>query len=68
MYIDDLNVLKSCEDLINRIVVITIEENATGYLLDTGIFEFLEEQNGGYTFINKKYKNLLGKLDYYIRV
>ena len=36
--------------------------------LETGIFEFLEEQKGGYTFINKKYKNLLGKLDYYIRV
>ena len=65
----DLNVLKSCEDLIGRIAVITIEEkNARGYLLDTGIFEFLEEQKGGYTFINKKYKNLLGKLDYYIRV
>ena len=65
----DLNVLKSCEDLIGRIAVITIEENnARGYLLNTGIFEFLETQNGGYTFINKKYKNLLGTLDYYIRV
>lgn len=64
----DLIVLKSAEDLISKAAVVTIEDgNAAQYLLKKG-FEFLETQNGGHSFINKTYKHLLPKLDYFIRV
>lgn len=65
----DIEVLKSCGDLIKKVAVFTIEDkNAMDYLLSSGHFEFLEYQNGGISAINKKYKYLLNNLDYFIRV
>ena len=64
----DLNVIKSAGESINRIAVITCEDiNCHSYLLNNN-FSFLEEQNGGFSFINNNYKNLLSELDYFIRV
>tara|TARA_R110002074_G_scaffold309006_2_gene479739 strand:- start:248 stop:1012 length:765 start_codon:yes stop_codon:yes gene_type:complete len=65
----DIEVLKSCGDLIDKVAVFTIEDNnASSFLIKTGKFEFLENQNGGISLINIKYKHLLDKLDYFIRV
>lgn len=65
----DIEVLKSCGDLIDKVAVFTIEDsNASSFLINTGKFEFLEHQNGGVSLINIKYKHLLDKLDYFIRV
>lgn len=64
----DLNVIQSAGDSINRIAVITCEDkNCYNYLLNNN-FSFIEEQNGGFSFINNNYKHLLSKLDYFIRV
>ena len=64
----DLEVLLSAENTIERIAVITVEdENCHSYLINNN-FEFLEQQNGGFSYINKKYKHLLSNLDYFIRV
>jgi FkbM family methyltransferase len=65
----DMEVIKSCGDLIDKVAVFTVEDkNAGQFLLNTQKFDFLEAQNGGYSFINKKYKHLSDKLDYFIRV
>ncbi len=65
----DEEIVKSCGDLIDKVEVFTVEDkNAGQYLLYSGKFDFLEEQNGGYSFINKKYKHLINNLDYFIRV
>lgn len=64
----DLKVVKSCGKYLQKIVVITVEdENVSKYLLNNG-FEFLERQNGGISYINKKFLHLKNKIDYFIRV
>jgi len=64
----DMEVIKSCGELIDRVAVFTVEDkNAGHFLLETQKFEFLEQQNGGFSYINKKYKHLSNKLDYFIR-
>jgi FkbM family methyltransferase len=64
----DLDVLLSAGNTIERIAIITVEdEKCHTYLIDNN-FEFLEKQNGGFSYINKKYKSLLNNLDYFIRV
>ena len=64
----DLVVLKSAGKTLNKIAVITVEDNnCRNYLLNNN-FIFLEKQNGGYSYINKIYKHLVNKLDYFIRV
>lgn len=67
---NDLDVLKSAEDSIKRCAIITIEDNNTEikkYLHDNE-FTFLEEQKGGYSYINNLYKDKIKDIDYYIRV
>ena len=65
----DEEVLKSCENLIDKVAVFTVEDkNAGQFLINTQKFDFLETQNGGNSFINKKYIHLKNNLDYFIRV
>lgn len=64
----DLNVIKSAGKYLQKIVVITCEDdNVSDYLSNNG-FVFLEKQNGGISFINKKFLHLKDKIDYFIRV
>ena len=63
----DLNVIKSAGNYLEKIAVITFEDNnVSNYLLNNG-FIFLENQNGGTSFINKKFLHLKDKIDYFIR-
>lgn len=64
----DLEVLLSAENTIERIAVITVEDESCHSYLINNNFEFLEIQNGGISYINKKYKNKINNLDYFIRI
>ena len=64
----DLEVLLSAENTIERVAVIAVEDESCHSYLINNNFEFLEKQNGGVSYINKKYKHLLNNLDYFIRV
>jgi len=74
---NDLRVLKSAGDYLQRIVFISVECTARGYehthteeeldyFMGTEGFEIIPEtdRGGNKTYINKKYKNLRGELDY----
>ena len=64
----DLIVVKSAGKYLQKIVVVTVEDNnVSSYLLENN-FQFLERQNGGISYINKKFLDLKDKIDYFIRV
>ena len=63
----DEEVLLSAGKLLDKFVVITTEMNTSSYLTNNG-FEFIKEQNGGYSFVNKKLIDKLPNIDYSIRI
>jgi len=64
---NDIDVIKSAGKSIEKVAVITTEQRDDNFFKGIG-FIFLESQNGGYSYINKKFKHLHKKLDYFIRV
>lgn len=60
----DMDVLESGD--ITRFVVITTEMKLDDYLKTRG-FEFIKNQPGGFSYVNTKYKHLLGDIDYHMR-
>ena len=60
----DINVLESGD--ITKFVVITMEMRDDKYLESRG-FRFIKAQNGGHSYVNKKYEHLLSGIDYHIR-
>ena len=63
----DIKVLRSLDDRIQKIAAITTEQRLDYYLNKVG-FKLILLQNGGYTYINNKYKHLKDDLDYLIRI
>lgn len=63
----DVDVIRSARGSIKRFVVVSTEVRCDDEMRSLG-FEFLKSQPGSFSYVNKDKKNILGSIDYKIRV